>query len=469
MKQIVLTGLSVLMGVMVAGSSLTQPHYSVEDTARRTKELQDLQFGMFVCWSFSSFSGYEWTPGVEDINFFAPSGFDADQWVRTAKDAGMGYILFLTKHHDGFCLWNTQTTDRKVTNTKFLPVDVLAELRKACNEHGIKLALYFSEGDWSWNPGNKGIHQSVDRPEIKQEQLRELLTNYGPIEFIWFDHAIGDGGLTHKETVEWVNRIQPGTFCGFNTGETAGRLSLRERGRAGPIGDAQAVWGKNHLKSDYSQFTVAEFTYPILEGQDQQKKRGAQWFFSLPENDNFAAAPEKIYSDYLEAKKYGNLFSLDVGPTRAGVLREIDISTLKKVGQYIRGEIKLPAEVLNINKPITASGIYNDDPTYSAEKANDGNPGTRWGGAEGMAGWLEVDLEDIVEISQMDVTEFAPRVQSFRLLTRNHAEEEWRIVFEGNGLGTHYSKKFGPTKGRHFRLDLPSCSDTPSIWEWHLK
>ena len=348
MRRIILAGVSFLTGVMLAGQSLANPPDAGDGTARRTRELQELGFGMFVCWSFSTFSGHEWTPGVEDINFFAPSGFDADQWVRTAKDAGMGYILLLTKHHDGFCLWDTQTTGRKVTNTKFLPVDVLAEVRKACDKHGIKLALYFSEGDWSWNPGNKGIHQSVPRPGIKKAQLRELLTNYGPIEFIWFDHAINDGGLSHKETVDRVHKFQPDTFCGFNTGETAGRLSLRERGRAGPIGDTGAVWGKNHLKSDYSRFTVAEFTYPILEGEDLKKKRGAQWFFSLPENDGFSASPEKIYRDYLEAKKHGNLFSLDVGPTRAGVLREIDAKTLEKVGQYIRGETKLPAEALSI-------------------------------------------------------------------------------------------------------------------------
>ena len=63
----------------------------------------------------------------------------------------MGYILFLTKHHDGFCLWDTKTTDRKVTKAP-LGRDVLAELRKSCDKHGIKLALYFSEGDWTW-PG----------------------------------------------------------------------------------------------------------------------------------------------------------------------------------------------------------------------------------------------------------------------------------------------------------------------------
>ena len=81
-----------------------------------------------------------------------------------------------------------------------------------------------------------------------------------------------------------------------------------------------------------------EFTYPILGGE----YRGAHWFFSLPENDNMVIPAEKIYRAYLGAKEFGNIFSLDVGPTRAGVLREIDIATLKKVGQYIRGEIKLP-------------------------------------------------------------------------------------------------------------------------------
>ncbi len=316
---------------------------ALTNTEQRGKEIRDLKFGMFVCWSFSTFCGYEWTPGVEDINFFAPSGFDADQWVRAAKDAGMNYILFLTKHHDGFCLWDTATTDRKVTKTKFMPVDVLAEVRKACDKHGVKLALYFSEGDWSWNPKGKGIHRSVKRPDIKKAQLRELLTKYGKIEFIWFDHAIGDGGLSHKDTVAFVNSIQPYTFCGFNTGATAGRLNLRERGKPGPIGDKSAATHKGHHKTSYSQFKVAEFTYPILEGQSKKKLRGAQWFFSLPENDNQCASAEKIYRDYLGAVKYGNIFSLDVGPTRAGVLRKIDLATLKKVGQYVRGEIKLPA------------------------------------------------------------------------------------------------------------------------------
>ncbi|MBN2292679.1 MAG: alpha-L-fucosidase, partial [Pirellulales bacterium] len=166
------------------------------DMKKRAEELKNLKWGMFVCWSFSTYSGKEWTPDIKDISFFKATSCDTDQWVRTAKEAGMGYILFLTKHHDGFCLWDTKTTDRKVTRAP-LGRDVLAELRKSCDKHGIKLALYFSEGEWRWPnapDGKRYKNNGGHNPEMKKAQLRELLTEYGPIEYIWFDHAIGTGG-----------------------------------------------------------------------------------------------------------------------------------------------------------------------------------------------------------------------------------------------------------------------------------
>lgn len=433
----------------------------------RGAEIQDMTFGMFVCWSFSTFCGHEWTPGVEDISFFNPTGFDPDQWCRAARDANMKYILLLTKHHDGFCLWDTQTTDRKVSKTPAMKgVDVLAEVKKACDRHGLKLALYFSEGDWSWTPENKGIHQSAARPEIKKAQLRELLTGYGPIEFIWFDHAIGDGGLSHKETAAWVHRFQPNTFCGFNTGETAGRLNLRERGRPGPIGDKSAVSGKNHLKSDYSRFQVAELTYPILEGQKRTKMRGAQWFYSLPENDRIAASPEKIYHDYVGAKKFGNIFSLDVGPDRSGRLREIDVTTLQKVGQYIRGEALPPSQPLAVTAT-TASSVWDRD--LPAGKAVDGDFATRWGAAKDTRdGWLQLDLgeERIVSRALVDEAGYG-RIQSFRIELRQG--ETWSTVFAASTCGDRKSIRFNkPVTGRFFRLKILKASEVPTIAEFQL-
>jgi alpha-L-fucosidase len=304
----------------------------------RAQEIRDLQFGMFICWSFSTFSGREWTPTLDkDASYFRATGVDTDQWCRVAKEAGMQYILFLTKHHDGFCLWDTETTEKKVTNSP-LGVDVLAKLRESCDKYGLKLALYFSEGDWNWPGGvdGKGLHHKVgvgSNPEMKKAQLKELLTEYGPVEFWWMDHAAGTGGLSHAETVAWVHRFQPNSFVGFNHGEPAGRLNLRERGRPGPIGDTSATRYNKEAEANYKGYLVAEFTYPILPNR---AKGGADWFYSLPKHEHLARSAEKIYADYLGALEHGNIFSINVGPGYDGRLREIDVETLQKVGEMIR-------------------------------------------------------------------------------------------------------------------------------------
>jgi len=298
----------------------------------RARQIQDMKWGMFICWSYSSFSGREWTPTRDkDASYFKATGCDTDQWCQTAKDAGMGYILFLAKHHDGFCLWDTDTTEKKVTNSP-IGVDVIAKLRKSCDKYGIKLALYFSEGDWNWPGAGDGGRNGGVNPEVKKAQLKELLTRYGPIEFWWIDHATGTGGLSHKDTVEWMHQFQPNTFVGFNHGEPAGRLCLREMGRPGKIGDKNATTYNKDAEGSFTGYHVAEFTYPILP----RHKGGAMWFYSLPIHDNLCHPASKVYGDYKGAQEYGNIFSINIGPNYEGKIRDIDVRTLKQVGEMIR-------------------------------------------------------------------------------------------------------------------------------------
>ena len=169
---------------------------------------------------------------------------------------------------------------------------------------------------------------------MKKAQLKELCTQYGPIEFFWMDHAVGDGGLSHQETVEWVHSFQPDCFVGFNHGEAAGRLSLRERGTPGEIGDASATVYNKEAEKGYKGYLVAEFTYPILP----EHKGGADWFYSLPEHDHLCKSAESLYRDYQGAVQFGNIFSINVGPDYEGKLREVDVKTLERVGGMIRGE-----------------------------------------------------------------------------------------------------------------------------------
>lgn len=327
--------LGILVGIIFSGCA-TQPSRARKiDDKVRAEQIKDMKFGMFICWSYSTFYGKEWTPTLDkDASFFKATGADTDQWCQVAKDAGMGYILFLAKHHDGFALWDTQTTDKKVTNSE-LGIDVLAKLRKSCDKYGIKLALYFSEGDWNWLGAvdGKGWGAGVSKnPEAKKAQLKELCTQYGPIEFFWMDHAVGDGGLSHQETTAFIHRFQPNCFVGYNHGEASGRLSLRERGRPGKVGDVSATEYNKDAEANYDKYLLAEFTYPILP----KHEGGADWFYSLPKHDNLCKPAEDIYKDYVGAVKYGNIFSIDVGPNYDGKIREIDVKTLRQVGKYIK-------------------------------------------------------------------------------------------------------------------------------------
>jgi alpha-L-fucosidase len=458
------TALLLALCATTLASAVPAIDMTPKSDAVRGKEIADMKWGMFVCWSFSTFSGMEWTPTKDkDASFFKATGCDTDQWCKAAKDAGMGYILFLTKHHDGFCLWDTATSDKKVTNSP-LKRDVLAALRKSCDKYGIKLAIYFSEGDWNWpgavdGAGGKG----GSNPEMKKAQLKELLTRYGPVEFIWFDHAVGTGGLSHADTDKWVRQFQPNCFSGFNNGEAGGRIVLREKGKPGPIGGDGLNWnaaqGANEKKYPY---TAAEFTYPILP---HHGGAGAEWFYSVPALDSSCLPARKLYHDYLGAVKFGNIFSIDVGPDYAGKLREIDVKTLREVGQMIRGEIKVP---IPLPGKATASTIW-AQPGFESTKAIDGDPATRWGAADGSrSAWLEITLDTATPVSRALIDEAGfSRIQKFEIQAKLGAE--WKTIAMGTAVGSDKEIEFtAPVTAQSFRLNLLEANEVPTIGEFQL-
>jgi alpha-L-fucosidase len=335
MNKRLIIGFAALSMLYLTGYPVTVTAQGVNcvDIENRVQELKSLHWGMFICWSFSTFSGREWTGGVakrtDYYTLFPATNVDTDQWAKTAKKAGMGYILFLTKHHDGFCLWDTKTTDRKITNAP-LGKDVLAMLKKSCDKYGIKLALYFSEGDWTWEGAIDGkVYEGGSNPETKKAQLKELLTQYGDIEYIWFDHAAGTGGLNHDETTAWCKQLQPNCFIGYNHGDQAtADIRLGEMGKPGTLDDSA---GPHMGEVKDNNWKLAEFTYPILPPHEG----GAMWFYSLPEHDTLVYPASKLFDDYLGALKYGNIFSINIGPDYNGKIRAVDVKTLHKVGKLI--------------------------------------------------------------------------------------------------------------------------------------
>ena len=443
--------------LLTTGLSLSLPAAEPVDMAKRAQELKNLRWGMFICWSFSTFSGKEWTPGVKDVSFFKATEVDTDQWAKTAKEAGMGYILFLTKHHDGFCLWDTKTTDRRITKAP-LGRDVLADLKKSCDKHGIKLALYFSEGEFN---DHKDYHPGGYTGEMKKAQLRELLTQYGPVEFIWFDTAVGAGNLEHRQTIEWCKSFQPGCFIGFNHGDQTGcDLRIGEMGRPSALSDPKGAGISSGKPAD--SYLLSEFTYPIIPDGN-----GTHWFYSKGSDEAATVPADQLYQHYLGALKYGNIFSLDVGPNHNGKLRELDVATLRKVGEMIKNPPPVPPAAISRNKPAKASSTW-DAPGYEADKAFDDDDSTRWGAAKDVRdAWLEVDLQKETRISRAVIKELGfHRTQEFAIEYKDG--EAWKELAHGTVVGGEKQIKFPPVAARQVRLNILKASDTPTIEEFQV-
>ncbi|MEI7902029.1 MAG: alpha-L-fucosidase [bacterium] len=440
------------------------------DLPARAQELKELKWGMFVCWSLSTFSEKEWTPGVKDVSFFRATSVDTDQWAKTAREAGMNYILFLAKHHDGFCLWDTQTTDRKVTKAP-LGRDVLAELRESCSKYGLSLALCFSEGDWTW-PGAKDGEGggSGQNAEMERAQLTELLTKYGPIEYLWVDHAAGTGGLSHQELLAHCKKLQPSCFVGFNHGDQQNTsIRIGELGKPGPLSDLASA-GPYANKEGSKNYLVAEFTYPL----QPRRPKGAMWFYSHPDNEDACLLPEKIHSDYLGAVKYGNLFSINVGPDYQGKLRAIDVKTLSAVGTMIGHpawykHLPLKDNALSSGKPAKASSVWSAE--FEAAKAfDDAAYTTRWA-AQGVPtnAWLEVDLEKDQTVGRFEIYESTAARTELFVIEGHSGDGVWKEFAKGTTIGEKKVIELAvPVTARHVRLNILKAKSTPTIDEFRV-
>jgi alpha-L-fucosidase len=199
------------------------------------KNWRDARFGMFIHWGPVSLTGHEigWSRGaqtpVEEYDNlykrFNPTKFNADEWVATAKAAGMKYMVLTTKHHDGFCLWDTQQTDYNIMNSPFKR-DVVKELAEACKRGGIGFGTYYSTCDWHHpdfpltSPGGKTpreTHNLERYTEYLKAQTKELLA-YGPLFTLWYDVPQKFDAKRGAGIINMARAIQPDLVINNRTG-----------------------------------------------------------------------------------------------------------------------------------------------------------------------------------------------------------------------------------------------------------
>ncbi len=201
MHRLLLVLLLALFVTSLASASPLQPNAG-------QRALIERGYGMFIHFGLNTFNQVEWSDGKLPASSYHPTALDCDQWIQTAKEAGFRHVILITKHHDGFCLWDSAHTDYDVASSP-VKTDVVAEVAKACRKYGVKLGLYYSL--WDRHEPSHGDKDPAKYVAFMKNQLTELLTGYGAICELWFDGGWGkpDADWNIPEVYAHIKTLQP--------------------------------------------------------------------------------------------------------------------------------------------------------------------------------------------------------------------------------------------------------------------
>jgi alpha-L-fucosidase len=342
MKSKILLSAAMSLMVYCASNLNAQDYIPARENIENRKWFQDAKFGMFIHWGVYSILGDgEWVMNSQQIDkktyeklpsFFNPTAYDPAEWVSLAKEAGMKYIVITSKHHDGFCMFDSKYTNWDITDRTPYKQDVLKLLADECNRQGIKLFFYYSQLDWyqeDYFPrGSTG--QYSGRPEqgnwnnyldYMNLQLTELLTNYGQIGGIWFD------GWWDKKNADWklsntynlIHKLQPGCLIGSNH-------HLQPK----PGEDFQM------FEKDLPGFNTTGFSGESSIGAlplETCETMNNSWGFNL--QDKRFKSSQDLIRYLVKAAGYNSNFLLNIGPMPNGKIQPELMDTLRKIGKWM--------------------------------------------------------------------------------------------------------------------------------------
>ena len=335
-------------------SNAQQDYSPSKENLEARKWFEEAKFGLFIHWGVYSVLGDgEWVMNNQNISikeyerlpgFFNPIEFDADEWVKMAKETGMKYITITSRHHDGFSMFDSAASDYNIVDKTPYGKDVLKMLSDACRKEGIKLFFYYSQLDWyrddyfpRGRTGNgisgRGEGDWNDYIEFMKAQLTELLTNYGEIGGIWFDGQWDqhewDGkrfgklkaDFKLKEVYELIHNLQPQALIGSNH-----HLSPNP-------GEDFQMFEKDLPGKGTKDFATSADDIGNLPLEVCETINGS-WGFNLKDRKHKS---EKELIQYLvKAAGYGSNLLLNVGPMPNGKIQEEHIESLKKIGKWVK-------------------------------------------------------------------------------------------------------------------------------------
>lgn len=345
----------------------------------------------FLHFGVNTFTGKQWGYGDEDPNIFNPTNFDPDAIVRDLKAGGMKAVILTCKHHDGFCLWPTKTTEHCIRNSRWRggKGDVVRDISQAAQRAGLKFGVYVSP----WDRSN-AKYGTPDYLPLYREQVRELLTNYGPIFEIWFDGANGGdgyyGGAREKRSIsrdyyQWdklieiIRGLQPQSVIFGEAGDI--RWVGNESGIAG-----DPCWATFDARFEHVQNEKASATggrdrlmHGVRNGSiwkpaecDVSIRPG--WFWDESQNDK-VKTPEQLIDLYFESVGRGASLLLNVPPNRKGLLEGTDAAS---IAEFHRRLQQMFSEDLAKAAKLQASNVRERSGRFGTKNLVDGDRATYW-------------------------------------------------------------------------------------------
>ena len=444
----------------------------------------EMEFYGFLHFTVNTFTDKEWGYGDENPVVFNPTDFSAEQIVTTAKMAGMKGLILTCKHHDGFCLWPSKYTEHSVKNSAWKggKGDVVKEISEACRRHGLKFGTYLSP--WDRN------HAEYGRPayvEYYRNQLRELLTNYGPISEIWWDGANGGDGyyggaretrhIDRSTYYRWDENIRmarelqplavifsdagPGVrWCGNESGFTNDPCwacytphPAEGEKTAGPGTTMYQEGGPGHRDGKF--WMPAEVDVSIRPG----------WFYHSSQ-DKEVRRPENLLKIYYESVGRGAALLLNLPPDRRGRIHENDVAALQGFRRILDATFAVNLAKDAVLKP---SSVRGNDPRFAPANLVDGRRDTYWSTDDGAKqAELVVEMKAPGAFNVVDIREYLPlgqRVDTWAL--DKWVNGQWVEFAKGEAIGSRRLWRGDYQTAARVRLRLagPVC---PAISDFGL-
>lgn len=435
-----------------------------------------LEFYGFLHFTVNTFTDKEWGYGDESPALFNPTAFDADQIVSAARDGGMKGLILTCKHHDGFCLWPSRYTEHSVRNSPFKR-DVVREISGACGRQGLKFGIYLSP--WDRNHPQYGGPAYIT---YFRNQLRELLTEYGPVFEIFLDGANGGDGyyggaretrrIDRETYYDWpttwqlVRDLQPDA-CLFSDAGPDIRWVGNERGIAG-----ETCWATSNRedfvpgRADEARLNRGDRpgTHWVPAECDVSIRPG--WFYHSAEDDK-VRTPQNLVDLYFMSVGRGASFLLNLPPDRRGLIHENDVRSLREYRRMIDSTFSTN---LASRATVRASNVRGASERWSASHAIDSRGDTYWMTDEDMlTPELTLELAQPTTFTVARVREFLPLGQRIDAIALDAWRDgSWVEFGRATSIGSCRLVRTAPVTTTRVRLRVTRAAAAPAISELAL-